>query len=423
MHPNLIIHNAKIYTVDPAQPWAEAIACAQGQLVAVGSEAEVLALAGPATRCIDAGGRLVLPGLIDAHVHFLAYAVRRQQVNLFGLTDFEEVRRRVSQAVALAAPGQWVQGYGWDENHWTEAPPPTWLNELAPDTPVVLARVDMHTWWVNQKVMELAGINRETPDPPESRIERNAEGRPTGLLREWNAIRLVEPLIPEPDEATLHRWLRQAITEAHRLGLTAIHDQRVEREGRQSLRLWQALERQGELTLRVQANLAADFLPEVAALGLQPGFGSERLWLGHVKLFADGTLGSRTAHMLAPFEGEPDNVGLVVTEPGQVAELAAQAEAANFSLSIHAIGDRAVREMIDVLSEFPPDLSAGSGRRPHRIEHVQVLDPADLPRLAAANIVASMQPVHLMLDWATADRLWGRRARLTYAFRSLLDHG
>ena len=423
MAPSLIIHNAKIYTVDPAQPWAEALACAHGRVVAVGTNAAVLPLAGPATQRLDAGGRLVLPGLTDAHVHFLAYAVRQQQVNLFGMTDFAEVRERVQQAVAQAKPGQWVQGYGWDENMWQSQPDPDWLNQVAPTTPVALARVDMHTWWVNQTALDLAGINRATPDPPQSRIEREASGRPTGLLREWNAIRLVEQVIPEPAEASLHGWLKQTIGQAHQLGLTAIHDQRVEREGRQSWRLWQALEREGELRLRVHANLAADYLAEVTTLGLQPGFGSERLWLGHLKAFADGTLGSRTAHMLAPFEGEPNNTGLVVTSTAELADLAARANAAGFSLSVHAIGDRAVREVIDVMSEFPADLTPDRGRLPHRLEHVQVIHPADLPRLAAANIVASMQPVHLRLDWLTADRLWGERARLTYAFRSLLDQG
>ncbi|MEW5985312.1 MAG: amidohydrolase [Chloroflexota bacterium] len=430
-----IIYNARIYTVDPGRPWAEAVAWANGRILAVGRNEDVLPLAGPQTEVIDAGGRLVLPGLTDAHVHFLQYAIRRHQVSLFGVRDFDEVRRRVAQAVASAAPGQWIQGWGWDENLWNVQPAAHHLDDLAPHHPVVLARMDMHTWWVNSAVLRQVGITAETPDPPESHIERDAAGRPTGLLREWNAIRLVEPYIPTPDEKTLLTWLREAQSEAHRLGLTAIHDQRVEQEGRRSLRLFQTLRREGQLQLRVHANLAADYLSEAAALGLQPGFGDDKLWLGHVKTFADGTMGSRTALMLEPFEGEPQNVGLAVTPAAELWRLATRARDAGFSLSVHAIGDRAVREVLDVFSELGPvsekELKELRELRsvpsaplvPPRIEHVQLIHPADLPRLAALGVVASVQPVHLLTDWPTADRVWGARACTAYAFRSLLDQG
>lgn len=422
MNCDLILHNAKIYTVDAQRPWAEAVACHNGRIVAVGSDADILPLAGPDSKRLDAEGRLALPGLIDAHVHLLSYAIRRQQINLFGVTDFAEVRRRVAEAVAETQPGHWIQGWGWAESMWDTQPDPHWLDELAPNNPIVLARLDMHTWWVNQAALRQANVSRETPDPPESRLERDETGQPTGILREWNAIRLVEPHIPEPDQVMLENWLHEAIVAANRLGLTSLHDQRVEREGRQSLRLLQSLERQGRLTLRVQSNIAADYLPEAATLGLKPGFGNERLWLGHVKAFADGTLGSRTASMLEPFEGEPENYGLVVTSTEDLSELAAHAQQAGFPLSVHAIGDRAVREVIDVMSEFPVASSGPTGHMPHRIEHVQVIHPDDLPRLAQHEIVASVQPTHLMFDWQAANRLWGHRARYTYAFRSLLDH-
>ena len=429
MKADLILSNARIYTVDPARPWVEAVACAAGRIIAAGRNDEVLELAGPQTEQIDGKGRLVLPGLTDAHVHFLQYAIRQQQVSLFGVRDFDEVRQRIRQAVENAQPGQWVQGWGWDENLWETRPGAALLDEIAPQTPVVLARLDMHTWWVNSAVLRQVGITRETPDPPESRLERDATGAPTGLLREWNAIRLVEPYIPKPDPALLQGWLREAIAAAHRLGLTGIHDQRVQREGRKSFQLFQALRRSDELNLRIHMNIAAEQLSEAATLGLQSGFGDDRLWLGHIKAFADGTMGSRTALMLEPFEGEPDNFGLAVTPAKALAELAAQAHQAGFPLSIHAIGDRAVREVIEVLSEFPADKPSPAGgdpvepRLPHRIEHVQVIHPDDLARLSQAGIVASMQPVHLITDRLTADRVWGRRARYAYAFRSLLKHG
>ncbi len=418
MKPNLILYNAKIYTADSARLWVEAIACQDGRIVALGRSADLLELATPQTRRIDGQGKLVLPGLIDSHIHFLQYAIRRHQVNLFGVRDFAEVRRRVEVAVQQAAPGQWVQGWGWDENLWEVSPTAAHLDDLAPNTPVVLARMDMHTWWVNSAAMRQANLTAETPTPPESRIERDASGQPTGIFREWNAIALIEKHLPPPPQNLLKQWMQEAMAEANQLGLTGIHDQRVEWEGQQSWQLWQALRREEALTLRVHAHVAADYLPQLTELGLQAGLGDEQLWLGHAKTFVDGTLGSRTALMLEPFEGEPNNFGVVVTTVDELTEIAAQAQTAGFPLSIHAIGDKAVRQVIDVLSQYPPQFDI----MPHRIEHVQVIHPDDLPRLAQHNLVASVQPVHLMTDWATADACWGKRARYTYAFRSLADN-
>ncbi len=421
MKPDLILYNARIYTVDPAQPWAEAVVCAGGNILTVGSNEDALALAGPNTQTVDAGGRLVLPGLTDAHVHFLQYAIRRRQVNLSGVKNFDAALQLVRQAVEQTEPGQWVQGWGWDEYPWDTQPTAALLDQIAPHTPVALARVDMHTWWVNSAAMKQAGISRETPDPPESRIERDANGDPNGLLREWSAIRLVERHIPRPTFDALYGWLKETMAEAHQLGLTGIHDQRVENEGRQNFRLFQAMRRRGELKLRVHMNISSDFLAEAATLGLQPGFGDDRLWIGHTKAFADGTMGSQTALMLEPFEGSSDNRGLVVTPADEMWELAVQADKAGFPLSVHAIGDRAAREVINVMSEFEP--GDATGRLPHRVEHVQLLHPADLPRLSQCGIFASMQPVHIQMDWRAADKVWGKRARYTYAFRSLLDTG
>ncbi len=272
--------------------------------------------------------------------------------------------------------------------------------------------------------MELAVVTATTPEPPEAHIGRFSDGRPTGLFSEWNAIDLIERHVPQPDWATLRAWVGETIAEAHSLGLTGIHDQRVEREGAQSLRLFQSLRRAGALTLRVHCNVAADFLGQATTLGLESGFGDDNLWLGHMKAFADGAMGSATAHMLERYEGAPDNTGIVVTPPDELWSLIVDAADAGFPISVHAIGDRAVREVLDVMSEWAT--TRGASRplpMPQRIEHVQVMDPADLDRLAAHGLVASVQPVHLQSDWRTADRVWGKRAQYTYAFRSLLDRG
>ena len=424
MGADLILTNGQVYTLDAARPWAAAVACGEGRILAVGDAADVQALAGPDTRMVDCGGRLVLPGLTDAHVHFLQYAIRRKQVSLFGLTDLAAVRERVAAAVAAAAPGEWVMGWGWDSNRWGVEPAATLIDDLSPRNPVVLTRMDMHTWWANSRAMEAAGVTADTPDPAEAHIGRYADGRPTGLFSEWNAIGLIERHVPQPDETALIDWLDETIAEAHRLGLTGIHDQRVEREGAQSLRLFQTLRRDGKLRLRVHCNVAGDFLGQVVTLGLQPGFGDDNLWLGHLKAFADGTMGSGTAHMLEPYEGQPGNTGIVVTPPDELWALITGAAEAGFPISVHAIGDRAVRGVLDVMAEWQTTRGQTTHLpMPQRIEHVQVIHPADLERLAAHGIVASVQPIHLQSDWRTADRVWGRRGRYAYAFRSLLDRG
>ncbi len=431
MKADLILHHARVYTVDSTKPWAEAVACRNGKFVAVGSNDEMRQWAGSNTQLINGKNRLVLPGLIDAHVHFLQYATLQgqYQVNLFGVGNFEEVRQRVRRAVEAVKPGEWVQGWGWDEGPWDVQPSRTLLDDIAPNNPVVLRRIDMHTCWVNSAALQRAGLTSDTPDPPGSHLERDVAGELTGVLREWNAFELVDRHIPKPDETTLLSWLEAAIAEAHQLGLTGVHDQRVQRGGRQSFRLFQALHRRNKLSLRVHMNIAAEYLAEATTLGLQPGFGDDRLWIGHVKAFADGTMGSRTALMIEPFENQPDNRGTTVTSTAALWELAEQAKQAGFPLSIHAIGDLAVREVIDVFSELQPVTRATSvagqisSIPPHRIEHVQLIHPSDLARLNQYNIVASVQPVHICADWPTADRVWGQRARYAYAFRSLLEHG
>jgi predicted amidohydrolase YtcJ len=423
MHPNLIIHNAKVYTVDEQLPWAEAVAVHNGRFLAVGTNQEILNLASSETKLIDANGRLLLPGLIDSHIHFLDVAERNQQVSLFGMYDFDEVLRLVETAVSTKKAGEWIVGWGWNEAEWHTQPLAAHLDAIAPHNPVALTRMDMHTLWVNQAAMDAAGITAETPNPPESLIERDESGQPTGILREWNALQLVVPYIPKPSLTDKAAWLRKTIALANSLGLTGIHDQRVEKEGKESFRLWQALNRNGDLNLRVHMNIAADFLPEVTALGLQSGFGDENLWVGHIKTFDDGTMGSRTASMLSGFEGEPDNIGVIVTPADELWRIATDAADAGFATSVHAIGDRAVREVLDVLIEREASDTGKNLPMPHRIEHVQLIHPDDLARVGNNRIMGAVQPVHILSDWKTADLVWGNRAKTAYAFRSLLDNG
>jgi predicted amidohydrolase YtcJ len=420
---DLILYNGRIFTADLDLPWAEAVACKDGRILAVGKYTELAYLKGPNSCVIDLAGRLAIPGLTDAHVHFLWYAMqqRLKQVDLYGINDFSIVIQRIRRAVENAGPGQWIHGWGWDETNWGVKPSLALLDDVGSNVSIALRRKDLHTWWVNRRALELAGITRQTPDPPGSRLGRDEMGELTGVLHEWAAIQLVEEHIPEPKGSTAEDWLRETIAEAHRLGLTSIHDQRLQNEGPKSLRAFLALQRKGELDLRICAHITAESLSEIESLMKEIEPVEDRLWLGQVKIFADGTMGARTALMLEPFEGEITNYGLAVTPTGEMRRLADLIRLAGYPVSVHAIGDRAVRETIDVMGKFSWEKSARDMAQPYRIEHVQLIHPDDLPRLHQHQVIASMQPVHLILDWQTADRVWGNRARYAYAFRSLLN--
>jgi predicted amidohydrolase YtcJ len=321
-----------------------------------------------------------------------------------------------------------VLGWGWNQNLWGDGtfPSKADLDDVAPRNPVSLIRTDLHSLWVNSLALEKAGITADTPDPPESRIDRDpATGEPSGVLREWGAMRLIEDVIPMPDDDAVDTALRETIAEAHQLGLTGVHDMRVETERLNALRAFQRLHRRGELTLRVSCALPVDHLDQAIAVGLGSGLGDATLRVGGVKVFTDGSMGSGTAWMLGPYADNPHNYGLAVTPQDQLRDIARRAEQAGLSLIIHAIGDRAIREVLDVLAEVGEDRRWRTEDDPrHRIEHVQIIHPDDIPRLAQLGVIASVQPVHLMADWLVADRMWGHeRSRTAYAFRSLLNAG
>ncbi len=288
-----------------------------------------------------------------------------------------------------------------------------------PDRPVVLTRKDGHSLWVNSLALTRAGVGRETPDPPGGVIDRDEGGEPTGILREGPAMRLVWQAVGRPGVDLTGSALAEALPEAHRLGLTGIH----EIDGREAFQAYQRLRGAGRLTLRVRLflNPAHELLEPATRLGIMSGFGDEWLKISGVKLFADGSLGSLTALMLEPYEGTADNLGVAVTPPDELRRRVEEAFRSGLTVAIHAIGDRANRICLDLL-ESTRELWASRGLRP-RIEHVQLLHPADLPRLARIGVVASMQPIHCTQDLFLAERYWGARSRYGYAWRSLVDHG
>jgi predicted amidohydrolase YtcJ len=423
--PDLILYRGKLTTQDPDFPQATAVAVRGGRILAVGDDAGVRALARSHTRQIDLDGRRVLPGLTDAHFHFYEWALARRGLSLAGTTSLAEVREYVHQAVQRADPGQWILGQGWNQDTWPHArlPGRTDLDDLSPDNPVILWRTDLHLAWVNSRALQAAGISADTPDPEMGIIERDEGGQPTGILREL-AINRVRQVIPPPTAEETDEAMRQAMADVHQLGLTGVHDMRIMggEDGPPAFRAWQRLRVREELGLRVWMMLPGERLDAAIALGLRTGFGDDILRVGGIKLFSDGATGPRTAWMLEPFAD--DGTGLPLTPMREIAEIVSRAHQSGISTAIHAIGDRAVRELLDVFTQVLPCQKEAVGPlAPHRIEHVQHSHPADLKRLAALGLVASVQPIHAADDMAMIDKACGERARWAYAFRDLLDAG
>ena len=450
---DLILFNGKLWTQDARYPDATAVAIQAGRIVAVAGDAEIQALAGPGTQTIDLGGRRVLPGLTDAHFHFQGWAMARRNLALAGLPSLQAVQEALGRAVQAAPAGssQWIKGQGWNETDWPQPRLLTRhdLDAVAPDHPVILWRSDLHLATVNTLALRLAGITAETPDPPAGVIDRDAAGQPTGVLRD-QAIERVDAALPQPGTAEIDAAMRDAIAEAHRLGLTGVHDFRIgdAAESRGAFQTWQRLHAAGDLRLRVWMMFDGALLDEAIALGLRSGFGDDRLRIGGAKYFADGSLGARTAWMLAPYSD--GGSGLPVVPMAALASAIQRGAAAGLPVGVHAIGDRAIRELLDVFSEVLPNVARSETGHsneltghsvanhspftnspihhspfplPHRIEHVQHSHPDDLRRLGSLGLVASVQPIHLVDDMALVERAIGERGRWAYAFRTMLDSG
>lgn len=428
--PVTLLTNARIYTMDPTNPQAEAIAWQGEQILAVGSRDAVAERADTATTVIDAGGRTVIPGLIDSHIHFTWYAAGLRRVNLEGVESLDEALRRVAERAAAQPSGTWVRGHGWDNNRWgTDFPTRADLDRVAPAHPVLLSRKDGHSIWVNTLALERAGITRDTPDPPGGRIGRAADGTPSGMLYEGAAEDLVYRVVEEQDDPeTWLETLREAIGNAQRAGLTGFHNC----EDQQAYQAFADLEAAGQLGIRVLHLIAYPELDAASAAGRRTGQGSHRLRTGPVKIFSDGSLGSLTAEMLEPFEGTTDR-GVGTIPQAELEDAIRRAGQAGIAVAVHAIGDAANRRVLDAFAKgraaepVLPGLHGDGYTRwalRHRIEHAQHLDPADYGRFAEWGIIPSMQPIHCTADMEVADRWLGKRAAHgTYAWRSLRNHG
>lgn len=416
----LVIYNARIYTLNPIQPDATALATDQGRLISIGTSDDILS-AYPLSDKFDADGNTIIPGLIDAHIHLEEYALCLQKVDCETPTR-RECLERVAIRVATTPPGEWILGHGWNQNNWDEGSGTArMLDEIAPHHPVYLTHKSLHSSWTNSAALQLAGISRDTPDPAGGRIGHLPDGEPDGLLFE-SASSILENAIPQPSLEQVEASLRAALSNLSRIGLTGAHDF----DGSRCFKVLQVLHANHELKLRVLKGIPSDDLSNAIQLGLRTGFGDDFLRIGAVKLFADGALGPHTAAMLEPYELEPENLGILMMDAAQLFEVGCQAVENGISLAVHAIGDRANREVLDAyarLREYERSLpSSQHARLRHRIEHVQLVHPDDLPHFSQLEIIASMQPIHATSDMLMADRNWGARSAYAYAWRSQLVH-
>jgi predicted amidohydrolase YtcJ len=425
---DLVLVNGKIYTVDNTRPIVSALAVRGGRVLFVGSNAEARVLANASTQVIDLNGKIVIPGIVDAHAHLLGLGDMLRRVNLSGSTSYDEVVERVKVWAKDAKPGEWIKGRGWDQNLWTSKEFPTHdaLSRAFPNNPVVLERVDGHAYLVNARAMELAGVSSSTADPEGGRIIRLASGAPTGVLID-NAQNLIDRAIPVPTRAEIRKAIVAAIAECNRWGLTGVHDAGVEPD---TIRIYEELAKAGSYNLRNYVMLADPGEPGSPTTirnpylrrGPQSALYDGHLWIRAIKLYADGALGSRGAALLAPYADEPTNSGLLRSRPEHIRTWAEAGLRRGFQVNVHAIGDRGNRIVLDAFESALRTVPTADHR--FRIEHAQVLSPDDIPRFAKLGVIPSMQPTHQTSDmrWAEA-RVGPQRIPGAYAWRSLLNTG
>jgi predicted amidohydrolase YtcJ len=420
---DLIITNAKVWTVDKAHPTAQAVAVLGDRIVAVGTNPEVEAWHGPATRVIDAGGKLLLPGFNDAHVHFVSGGLQLDAVQLNDATSAKEFVRRIGERARKTPKGDWLRGGDWDETKWNPATLPTkeLIDPVTPDTPVFVFRYDGHMALANSVALRLAGVTTQTPDPPGGVIVRDAKGNPTGALKDA-ATDLVDKVIPNLSHEQRVHAVKRALAYAASLGVTSVQHMNPDYA---DIAVYAELLQRGALTTRVYAAPYIMDVEDQAKIGIRHAFGGPYLRIGALKAYADGSLGSATAYFFEPFNDQPNIHGLLSDEMQPLSlmrERMMKADAAGLQLCTHAIGDQAISMILDLYSEVAK--AHGEADRRFRIEHAQHMVGKDFERFAQLNVIASVQPYHAIDDGRWAEKRIGHdRASRTYAFRTFLDHG
>ena len=417
-----IIVNAVVHTMDPAQPTAEAVAIYANRIVAVGSSKDIKKLAGPNTHTIDAKKRLLLPGFNDAHTHFLSGGFQLSSVDLRDANSPQEFAARINAFAAKLPRGRWITGGDWDHERWPDAklPAKELIDAITPDTPVFVSRLDGHMALANSLALKLAGVTRQTLDPPGGVIVRDKSGEPTGVLKDA-AQSFVWKVIPPASFAERLAAAKAATEYAARLGVTSIQDVSAGTD----VGVYQTLLDRGELKTRIYAVAPLPEWERLARTGVRAHFGSEMLRVGGLKGFSDGSLGSTTALFYEPYRDDPATSGIPGDEmfpEGAMLDRVREADRAGLQILIHAIGDRANDLILSMFEQV--ERENGKRDRRFRIEHAQHLRPQDIPRFARDRVIASMQPYHAIDDGRWAEKRIGKeRAKTTYAFRSLLDSG
>jgi predicted amidohydrolase YtcJ len=417
-----IFHNGRIYTFDGKMSVARAIAVSGGRIAAVGKDADILDLAHPGTALYDLKGRTVIPGLVDAHAHFSGFAVSRAWIDLVGTASLDAIVRLVDAGATAATSGEWIQGRGWDQNDWETAVFPSRrdIDHVCPGNPVLLTRICGHAALVNTVALKMAGIDSSTPDPAGGKIEREKNGEPTGILID-EAITLVRDIVPEPDRDKKKDLIKKAANACLAAGLTGIHDMGI---GTEIASIYMDLYRDEELPIRLTAYYDSDAadIDSLIDAGLIRGFADGRFEIVGVKFYMDGSLGARSAALLDDYSDDPGNSGMLVLEEDEMLARVLGCAQRNIPVSVHAIGDRGNRTILDILEKV--NYISGKTDLRHRIEHAQILHPDDIPRFMRIGVIPSMQFTHCTSDmpWAE-DRLGEERLVGAYAWRSLMNTG
>lgn len=415
---SLVVTGAKIWTGDPDMPWAEAIASRGEIILAVGSAEVIAPYIGEDTEIISVAGSMLVPGFIDTHVHFIRGGSGLASVQLRDAATPEEFTRRIGEFASGLEPGEWILNGTWDHQNWGgELPRHDWIDAVTPDNPVWIDRLDGHMAVANSLALKLAGVDADTADIDGGEVVRDNEGAPTGILKD-NAMTLVLSAIPPSSDSQLDRQVNAAMMHVAGNGVTSVHDM----ADRISLDAYRRAQSRGELITRIYSVMPLSNWQQLRDEVAKNGRGDHWLKIGGLKGFMDGSLGSHTAAFLEPFTDAPEERGFLINRLSDMREWITNADAAGLHVMVHAIGDSAIRDLLDIYLDVQEE--NGDRDRRFRIEHAQHIHPQDLPRFVIQDVVASMQPYHAIDDGRWADQVIGtERAKTTYAFRSLMDQG
>ena len=408
-----LLYNGKIYTQEQKFPLVSAIVIQGNKIVEIGKDAIAKKYPPAQFRKINLKGRTALPAFCDCHTHFLGYVETLARLDLGPAKTFSKALNLIEKFVKNKKPSEWVLGYNWDANSWKDSPQPDKkaLDQISTLHPMAFSARDGHQLWVNSLALKMAGFDESTAEIPGGQIGRYLNSNePSGILKD-KARKPVEELIPDEFDPG---QVKKAFHNLHRKGITAIHNM----ENGKSLSFFQELEAQGKLSLRVWQTIAKDNLEDAIRAGLRTGFGSDKLKIGGIKLFADGALGSRTALMFEPYENEPDNFGLETLTLEELKDLVKRSSQAEISAVIHAIGDQANYRALQAIK-----ISGNNDKLRHRIEHCQIVRPQDLDLFAEHKVIASFQPIHCPNDYGMAVKHWCNRNLNAYPIGSLWKKG